>query len=265
MFGKTLKMELVRAFRPSKVILVAVLNAMLLFFSNFEVLAQMFQYGYDDTIGSVEQLIILMGFDTFKCVMVVLLAGLYTSSFCKDDNTHYLRMILARTDVTTYTQCRFIANLLVVVATSIVSLYVFILLMSPWKPLVADDVAMNSSYYYKTIVANYPILYVGMTGLVFGLVTTACSSLGMLYSAYKKNSFVSIAISGLIFYMALSYISYDSPFNVLLIVNMSSTLGREIPKSFMFLWANVYMLSVIGICGFLFWKRMKWRAENGFV
>jgi len=265
MFGKMLKTEFARACRPSKVLLVTFLVLILLLGSEWEILMNLIKGAYRKSgLGSVEVLGMLMAFDTFKCVFVALLAGLYTNSFCKDDNGKYIRMILNRVDVRRYTVCRFLANFLVIVLTSIGSFYLYTLVMRPWMPLLPEGGTKNILYYIEVIL-KHPFLYVGMMGYVFGLVAAACSSVGLVFSTYKPNSFVSIGISALVFFVAMSYIPPSTPFNVLDIVCMSSSIGRDTPWQWMFLWSNVYMLSIIVICGVLFYRRMKWRVENGYV
>lgn len=265
MFTKMLKMEFIRACRPSRVLLVVILVVILLLGSDWETMSHLINGAYGkDGLGSIEILTLLMSFDTFKCIFVVLMAGLYTNSFCKDDNGKYLRMILNRVDLTTYTQCRFLANLLTIWITSMCGFYLFTIVIRPWAPLLPEG-GTKYGLYYLEFASQYPVLYVGMIGYVFGLVAAACSSVGLLFSAYKPNSFVSIGISALVFFMAMSYIPYGTPFNVLNLVSMQSTIGMGAPRCLMFLWTNLYMLSVIGICGFLFYRRMKWRVENGYV
>lgn len=257
-------MELARAMHPRKIALISVSIVILFMVSDWEAIRDFFVYGDMFGVGSITKLFGLFFMDTFKCLLVVLMAGLYTSSFCKDDNSQYLRMILSRTDVTIYTQCRFIANLCVIVLVSIVSLYLYVGVMGILgMPLLPSRGAQG--FYYRELAENYPLLYVGMNGVVFGLVATACSSIGLLYSSYKTNSFVCVGLSGLVFYMAISYIPLGTPFDVLRIVAMGTVLGTEVPKALMFLWSVAYMLIVIGICGVLFWRRMKWRVENGYV
>lgn len=61
--------------------------------------------GYsEDYSGILENLDRLLCFDTFKVVFVILLCSLYSASFCKDMSNGYIRMVLSRTDVTSYTQ-----------------------------------------------------------------------------------------------------------------------------------------------------------------
>ena len=264
MFWKTLKMELVRAMRPSKIFVALALITILLLGSDWNYFVNAIKNAYDESTGSIDMLLLLMGMDKFKCIIVVILGSVYTGSFCKDDNSHYLRLLLNRVDVTTYIQCRFLANFLVTILVSVVAFYIYVFVMSPLMPLISVN-GPGPGHYYMDIVSKHPWLYVGMVGIVFGLVAAACTSIGLLYSAYHADSFVSIAISGLVFFLALSYIPYETPFNMLMITSMGSSIGGNAPWPLMYLWTHVYMLSIIGICGVLFWRRMRWRIENGYL
>ncbi len=209
MFWKVLKTEFARAFHPAKMAKSIGILAVLMFCSvGF---SSAFEYILKYGDGSIlDQINHFMGFDVFKCVMTVVLASLYTDSFSRDDNSRYLRMVFYRTDVTTYTQCRFLANLCVVVVTSIAAFYAYTLVSLCFIPIVrgGSDPVVESFYgqfYYREMVMQAPFLYVGYVGFVFGLVSAACSSFGLLYSAYKPNAFVSIGLAGLVLFIGLSY------------------------------------------------------------
>ena len=262
MFWRVLRMELARACRPSRIVMIILAILLMLFVSDLRLIQWIFQNGYVNHVGIIEKLGEFFSFDTFKCVFVVLLAGLHANSFCKDDNGKYLRMILSRVDVTTYTQCRFLANLLVVLMVAICSFYGYALMMSPVMPLLHD--IRNVIYYYE-VAQSYPVLYIGMYGYILGIAAAASSSVGLLLSVYRPNSFVSIGLGGVVFFAVLSYVPESSLFCVLRIVGMDTTIGYELPWQLMFLWATVYLLAVVGICGVLFYRRMKWRVENGFL
>ncbi len=267
MFWKNFKVELMRAFRPARFFAVVALIVVLLFVSDWRTLEYFFSYGRLDSKGIIDQFQYLLGIDAFKCIMVIALCALYTSSFCKDDNSRYLRMILARTDVTTYIQCRFLANFCVIVGATVIAFLTYTLCMLPIFPLVGN-VGIKYSCYYIEFAEGYPMLYVLMICWVFALAASACSSIGLLYSSYDSNSFVSIAAGGFLFYMGLSYIPRTSIFSFLELVGMQNMLGglwASAPKWVNFLWTNIYMLSVTGVCSLLFWRRMKWRVDNGYV
>ena len=53
--------------------------------------------------------------DKFKVLMVMFTAGIYTAGFCYDFKHHYIRMILARTDLISYSISKFIVNTVAVV------------------------------------------------------------------------------------------------------------------------------------------------------
>ena len=53
--------------------------------------------------GPVDTLAKSLAFDKFKIVVVFLLGGLYTGSYCSDMQSRYIRSIFTRTTITSYT------------------------------------------------------------------------------------------------------------------------------------------------------------------
>lgn len=203
--------------------------------------------------------------DAYKVVMVFLLAGIYTGSFCGDDSHHYLRMILTRTTLLRYTLARFAVHFLGIIAASVASFYLFVFLLG------VIGFPVNSNYtnfpiYYETVAYNCPLLYVGMMGLQFGVIAAACCSVGLLLSSYQAEHFVCIGISGLIFFLLLSYFP-EAPFNMMNLVSMWPPvfLNSDSPQALCFAWGMLYPGAIAALSGALFYRRMKWRVCNGFI
>lgn len=205
--------------------------------------------------------------DAFKTIMVFLLCGLYAGSFCRDDSSHYLRMLLTRQTLKQYTFSRFFVNTAAVVVVTLAGFYVFAAYLTFFVEITGDIGTQMNSVFYRTIAMEHPYLYVGMMALQFGMVAAACSSIGLLFSAYQANAFVSIGIGGMSFFVAISFFAHGTPFAVFDLVSMFSTLpgGYETPQAVMFAWGMIYPASVTGICAFLFYRRMKWRVDNGYI
>lgn len=221
--------------------------------------------------GAVDFLHNVMLFDVFKVVIVLLLSVLHTGSFCRDENTQYLRMILTRTNFYTYARSRYLSNLLVVVLTSIVScllaVLIFVLLGLPIISEGANGGLIANLLYYRKLAEQCPLGYVVLIGLQFGIVAAACCSIGMLFSSYQPNLFASIGGSGLVFFLAMTFSWKNSPFDVLNLVSMMCILpgGNNTPRSLMFAWGMLYPGLVIAVCCLLFERRMKWRVEHGII
>lgn len=272
MFRRLFCMDLKRSFSPGRFIAVVLVSALLLFVSCWDTIGAVMIWPAEERrhfYGAVDFLQKAMGFDVFKVVLVLLLSGLYTGSFCKDESGHYLRMILNRTNVTAYTWSRFLANLLTILTASIASCYLAaVLFMGAGFPVISEDRGLLMNAFYSEILESYPLIYIGMTGLQFGMVTAAFSSLGLLLSAYQPNAFVSVGASGFLFFMSLNFRFLDeTPFSILALVGMSSTLpsGQEASRLLMFIWGMLYPLLTIAICCGLFERRMKWRTVNGVI
>ncbi|MBQ8640531.1 MAG: hypothetical protein IJ468_15450 [Lachnospiraceae bacterium] len=264
MIWKALKVDLARSLANRKTIAILVAIAAFCLASAWE---SLWAYEFQ---GSTAVLVIqfdVLAMDAFKTVMVLLLCGLYAGSFCRDDSSHYLRLILIRQNVRAYTCSRFLVNTIAVVAVSVASFYLFAGFLSGFMPISGDVGTRMNSVYYKAAALGHPLIYVGMMGLQFGMVAAACSSIGLVFSAYQTNYFVSIGLGGMSFFAAISFIPYGTPFDVLNLVSMFSTLpaGYETPQAVMFAWGMIYPAIVIIICAVCFYRRMEWRTCNGYI
>lgn len=274
MFKNVLRMDLKRCFENKKLLIMIIGATLLLLASSGE---QIVSYNSltsqerHEYVGAVDLLQGVMAFDVFKAVVALVFSGLYTGSFCREENCQYLCMILNRTDTVTYTRSKFLANTIVILAASFAScfLFVFVCLFMDYPIMPnSEEVGFLNVFFYLTMVREYPIVYVGMIALQFGMVIAACSSLGMLFSTYQANTFVSIGLSGLVFFLLLSLSSlHNTPFDVLNLVGMQSVLpgGKDANPWLMFAWGMLLPSIVIVLCCIQFERRMKWRAEHGII
>jgi len=272
MIIKMFRSELRRCFSSGKVwaVLLAVTAFMILSArENMLMYFELDKVWWKD-IGAVDMLQDQMTFDAFKIVIALLLVSLCTGNFCQDLTSQYLRNILSRTDIYTYSLARFGGNLFVIVLISIVAsyLYTFVIVCIGF-PVISElgDGGLLNVVYYREIMEKTPLIYIGMIGLQLGLVIAVFSSIGMVFSVYQPSMFVSIGVAGLSFYLALSMSSifYGTPFDILNLVSMQSVLpgGRDAPWPLMLCWGIMYPLLIVAVCCLLFYRRLKWRGENG--
>ena len=91
--------------------------------------------------GPVDTLAKSLAFDKFKIVVVFLLGGLYTGSYCSDMQSRYIRSIFTRTTITSYTLTRFAVNCLAILLGMLVSFGLYsILCLCGGMPLVGSYV-----------------------------------------------------------------------------------------------------------------------------
>lgn len=237
---------------------------------NFDPIAGTPRSQLGEHYGVIDLLMFVQGFDVFKVVGVLLMGGLYTSSFCKDESSRYLRMILSRTNPVRYACSRILANVVCIVFASVLSmlaasmvLFVIGFPLVSWNPM-----PVLQNMYYENARNNHPLLFIVMMGLQSGMIVSACCSIGLLYSAYQSNTFVSVGVSAVVFFIVLSFRFFtDTPFDVLNLLAMHATLpsGNDTPEPVMFAWGMLYPALVIAACGFQFNRRMKWRTRNGII
>lgn len=265
MFLNTFKSDFIRCFNLKKIIFILLAFVIVLLGGQTQYISIAAKFDYEQTGGIVEILGNALSFDKFKIVMVVLLAALHTNSFCKDDNTHYIRMILNRTNLICYTQARFLTNTIIIICISILGFLLAAAVLFPFFPLV--PVLRDYDCYYKTLALNYPVLYLLLMGFQFGIVVAAFSSIGLVFSTFQPNSFVSIGLTGLVFFLSVSYIPPESVFDVLPLISMIPSFIKSTDASHILnlSWSIFYPAVVILACGYIFYRRLDWRIENGNI
>lgn len=266
MFINVFKSEIIRCFSIKKIVLTLIVFVAVLLFGQAEIIkTNCLAFSYEQSSGAVEILGNALSFDKFKIVLVILLASLHTNSFCKDDNTHYLRMILNRTNIVYYTQARFITNMLFIILLSILGFVLATLILLAFCPIAS--ITIEYDCYYKILANDFPVLYIMLMGFQLGILAAAFSSIGLTFSSFQSNAFVSIGITGLIFFLAASYIPGQSVFSVLAIISMSPSFIKSFDASQVLnlSWSILYPVLVIVICGYIFYRRLDCRMESGDV
>ena len=192
--------------------------------------------------GPVDTLAKSLAFDKFKIVVVFLLGGLYTGSYCSDMQSRYIRSIFTRTTITSYTLTRFAVNCLAIILGMLVSFGLYsILCLFGGMPLVGSYV---EGFFYGPLQYVHPVFYPELCmALQFGVIQWLCSGIGLLLSVYQANLFVAVGTCGLVFYVAVSYIPSRSIFSILGLISMSSTWGSTVSHRIMFLWGMLYPLT----------------------
>lgn len=96
MFRRIFMMDCRRCFSPVRIgITVGILSLILILSERDMIRASSYVTGNET--GIVQVLEHVLQFDKFKLILIFLLAGVYTNSFCADDDSHFLRMVLGRT------------------------------------------------------------------------------------------------------------------------------------------------------------------------
>lgn len=260
------RMDLKRSIFCKKFIFVVIATYLVLLASTWNEFQTSTWWG-DSTgaAGSVNIISTTLAFDKFKVVIVFFLGGLYTSSYCSDENSRYLRSIFTRTTLLSYTISRFVVNFIAIMMGMLI---VFILYIGigfcAGLPLVSENI---KNLYYGAFAWDHPMIYSIMMALQFGVITAACSGTGLLLSVYQPNLFVSVGMCGLVFYAATSYIPTESIFSILILLSMLPTFPTRLatPHTLMFLWGMLYPLTVYAFCAFFFARRLEWRKKHGLI
>ena len=188
--------------------------------------------------------------DRYQTVIVLLLAGLLTDSFCTDRSNHYFRCIISRCPVRSYAAGRFLANTACIVGASLVSTGLFAAIYVANGVPLGPDRTSWSMIIYTGIAERFPVLYLALMAVSFGLVASAGSAIGLLFSAVSPNAFVSIGLSGFTWFLASSLIPTGSIFDLKLITPLIPpyALTDNLPLPLCLAWQLGLPCMVIVIC-----------------
>ena len=181
-----LRMDLRRSIFCKKFVLIVMATLLVLFASTWNEF-QSYTWWGDSTgmQGCVNILYNSLAYDKFKVVIVFLFGGIYTGSYCSDENSRYLRSILNRTTLLSYTISRFLVNFIAIMLGMIIVIGLY-LIVSVCAGLPLMSLGMKDLY-YGSFSWNHPMIYSIMMALQFGVITAACSGTGLLLSVYQPN------------------------------------------------------------------------------
>ena len=257
-------MDIKRSVISLRFLLITILYAFVLIAGTWD--EMQYYVRWKNTLGGKGLIDILSGMlfiDKVKVILVLLSGGLYTDSFCRDEKHHYLRAILTRTDLFRYTVSRVFSNILTVLAGSFAGFFLYGFIA--WV-MGIEICSMGTVSTYYTMADRLPVLYIAMIALQFGMISAACCSIGLLFSAYQPDTFVSIGLCGMVFFIATSFLPPGTPFDVYRMIAMMPVFpGENAPEWANWLWGMLFPAAVIMLCSCMFYRRMKWRRANGYL
>lgn len=214
-----------------------------------------------ENFSSVRELMIMLNFDRFKTVIIVLLAGIYSASYCEDWNHRYFRLILCRSGLKIYTLSRIIAIIVSVVLATILGFFLCILVLSPIMEI--DMQEQDVSWYnaYQSLALRFPLGFALILGWNFGLCAAFLALFGLWMSVKQPNGFVAIGAPFLLFYflyaISMLFPSFLS-FNAITSNPSIAFIGNPI-LSFLYNTGVLGLLIILTSLGFYCSLRKRWK------
>ncbi len=262
-FFKQLKMEFTRALCSFRSLALILLFAFLLPMGDLSYFCDVLQMPEVFSVWRIINYNMIM--DTFKVLIVIILCCIHTRSFCDDYSSHYIRSILCRVDINTYAQCKALSVLIVDIIAGLTGFWCAVGWLRCLVPLMPSDKSEITTG-NADFIFSHPYLYLFLLGLEFSLITSACGSIGLLFSSIKPNGFVTIALSGLAFFILLSYTAKGTAFDVYSVMLLDPVITHGKNSSLPdIMWALLYPLSVVWICGIGFRKCLHRRLNYGNI
>lgn len=214
---------------------------------------------------STAEIMKMLGFDRFKTVMVVILAGIYSTSYSDDWNCRYFRCILYRTDLHSYALSKILITIGSVVLSTILGFLLFIISMFPLMELYPSEQSVSWYGAYQQLAMQQPIFFVIIVGWNFGLSAALLAVVGLWISVKQPSGMAAIGGAFLTFYFlyAMSLIvPYFLAFEM--ISARPSVLFFDQPI-LSFLYNTGFLLLLILFASIGFYRSLKRRWRDGFL
>lgn len=217
-----IKMNLVQNMFTLKFIVVTLLISGVFFLAAFDTIRYLLGGDFSGQSDIVCVFSNLMGTDRFKPIMIILLAGMSTTAFCKEWMSHYDRFILSRCSVTSYVYGKVISNIIEIYVSMGVAVFIFIFILHfgfhmDFVNYNNLEFTQNSFFPYQDFIINgYPVVYILITSFIFSTGVIFFSLLGMIFSMYFPNKFVALATPYISYYVLCTItLFFPDPFVIL--------------------------------------------------
>ncbi|MEW8955936.1 hypothetical protein [Clostridium sp.] len=200
--------------------------------------------------------------------LIMLLCSLpYTTNFCSDWNSKFLRPTLIRSGVYKYSWSKILMCSLTSFLSIVFGAWLFMIILSFKVPLVNTSAQNYNVYATKTfgsllLGGNY-ITYFALRIYTMAISSSLFAVLGLYISTYIPNKFVALTSPFICFYV-LSEVAYGmglpSWLQIELIMKSSFNLGGNFIN---IIYCSLLFITLTIVVGILFTKNVKRRINNG--
>lgn len=147
-------------------------------------------------------------FDRFKIVLLVIIASIYTNSFCIDYNSRSLKYILARSKIKIYIAAKSIAILISAVVAYLIGLSIALFILSfkvPWVEKISPFYPASTYFSFETLPPQeHPFLWISLTSILFVVSLVGLCMIGFYISLYWTDSLITICVPAILYFSAAS-------------------------------------------------------------
>lgn len=206
------------------------------------------------------------GGSSFNHVLLLFCALPYTTSFCNDWNSKYIRSVVARMGTRRYALCKIISCALSSGTAMVLGIILFTLPLTLRIPLVDTSSRLANYQQFITtlgggfLLNGHFIMYFIVYIYLAFLAAAFWSVLGLCVSAYIPNKFVALFTPFIGLYV-LAYIT--SKFPIWLQLNKITNGDCIINGTFVsIIYATIFVTVLIACVGLLFYKTIERRLSN---
>ncbi len=256
-FCGNLQHDLIRCMLNRSFVLKVILIALVCLFSHADLLRALYM-GFDlegyDIIGIYN---FTIHYDRFKIILLVIIASIYTNSFCVEFNSGSLKYILNRSGLKMYIITKTITIFISAAAAYMCGLFLSFLALVGKIPFVEKTRAFYQADSYFSFESlppqEYPVLWVLMTSMLFILSIAVLCVAGGYISLYWTDSLIIICVP------AITYFSITSLTNLMPTIFYLPGYGNNIKLISENLWINYGFKVAVNIAGLALFTTLSYR------
>lgn len=256
-FCGNIRHDLTRSMLNKSFIPKVLLIALVCLFSHADVLRALYMgfelEGYD-IIGIYN---FTIHYDRFKIILLVVIASIYTNSFCVEFNSGSLKYILNRCGIKMYIISKSITIFISAALAYMCGLFLSFLVLAGKIPFVEKVSAFYQADSYFTFESlspqEHPVFWVFLTSMLFILSISVLCTVGFYISLYWTDSLIIICIP------AITYFSITSLTNLMPTIFYLPGYGNNIKLISENLWINYGFKVAANIAGIVLFTALSYR------
>ena len=143
-------------------------------------------------------------YDRFKIILLIVIASIYTYSFCIDVNNHALKYILARSGINRYIIAKIVSIFISAAMAYLSGLFLSFVVLYQRMPIVEAEQAFYPASGFFSFASlspqEHPFLWILLTSILFILSVTVLCIIGFYISLHWADSLITICIPAILYF-----------------------------------------------------------------
>lgn len=213
----------------------------------------------EDVVSAVD---IMLDLDGMRKIILIFAAVPFNAQFCNEYNSKMHHFFISRSSKKEYSISHVVNTVISSFTVTFLGLVLFIIVLSFYKTFYIFYPDDPYHFAFGSLLAhNKPILYILAKISIYAISNSFWCMLGLILSVFTRNAYVAIC-GPFIFSYILEKLVLNFPDKINLYYLSLGRVQLGINTAIDYLYAILFFILLIIICGIVFYKQMKRVIEN---